>query len=114
MFTPVELDRSRKILMGFEGLQLFKKLTGQSLAKMDYENTDMEDYVPTIFYCGLVHEDKELTLEQTIRLIDEHLGVKGALDMLPAILEETFGKAEDVKNGAGAAKIQKKYMKKIV
>jgi hypothetical protein len=104
MFTPIELDKPRKILMGFEGLQLFKKLTGQSLAKMDYENADMEDYVPAIFYCGLIHEDKELTYEQTLQLIDEHLGVKGALELLPAILEETFGKADDVKNGERAAK----------
>lgn len=104
MYTPITLDKNRNILMGFEGLQLFKKITGQSLAKMDYDNADMEDYVPVIFYCGLVHEDKEITLIETTKLIDKHIGVKGALEMLPTILEETFGKADDVKNAQGAAK----------
>ncbi len=104
MSIPIALDKPRNLLMGFEGLQRFKQLTGQSLAKLDGEKTDMEDYVPTIFYCGLIHEDKELTYEQALQLIDKHLGVKGALEMLPEILEDTFGSGEDVKNGARAAK----------
>jgi hypothetical protein len=104
MYTPVKLDKTRNILVGFQALQLFKKITGKSLAKLDYENEDMEDYIPVLFYSGLVHEDKELTLEETTELIDKHLGIKGALELLPGILEETFGKEEDAKNAQRAAK----------
>lgn len=104
MYTPIQLDKSRNLMLGFQGLQLFKKITGKSLAKLDYENEDFEDYIPAMFYCGLVHEDKELTLEETIRLIDKHLGIQGALELLPNILEETFGKQDDVKNAPRAAK----------
>lgn len=104
MYTPVELDKTRNLLLGFEGLQLFKKLTGKSLAKLEYESEDMEDYMPTIFYCALVHEDKELTLEATIKLIDKHIGVKGAIALLPELIEETYGSENDIKNGQRAAK----------
>lgn len=89
--------------MGFEGMQMFKKITGKSLSKIDIENEDIEDFVPVMFYSGLVHEDKELTLEKTTKLIDEHLGIKGALELVPIIFEETFGKAEDIKNAQRAA-----------
>jgi hypothetical protein len=89
--------------MGFRGLQLFKKITGKSLAKLDTENNDMEDFVPAIFYAGLVHEDKELTLEITTDLIDKNLGVAEALKLLPELMEATFGKEEDLKNVQRAA-----------
>jgi len=91
-YIPIKLDKTRNMLMGFGALQLFKKITGKSLAKLDYENEDMEDYIPALFYSGLVHEDKELTLEKTTELIDKHIGIKGAIELLPEILEETFGK----------------------
>ncbi len=104
MYTPVTLDKNRNILLGFEGLQLFKKMTGKSLAKFDYENEDIEDYIPVIFYCGLMHEDKGLTLEQVTQLLDKHLGIKKALEMFAQIMEDTFGKQDDSKNGQRAAK----------
>ncbi len=103
-YIPIKLDKTRNMLMGFGALQLFKKITGKSLSKTGYENEDMEDFIPALFYSGLVHEDENLTLEKTTQLIDEHLGIKGALDLLPQIIEETFGKEEDVKNVQRAAK----------
>lgn len=96
-YIPVKLDKTRNILIGFGALKIFKKITGKSLAKYDFDNEDFEDFIPALFYAGLVHEDKELTLDKTIELIDKHLGVKAALEMLQPILEETFG-AEDVTN----------------
>lgn len=103
-YIPIKLDKTRNMLMGFGALQLFKKITGKSLAKLDYEKEDMEDYIPALFYSGLVHEDKELTLEKTTELIDKHIGIKGAIELLPEILEETFGREENVKNAQRAAK----------
>lgn len=103
-YIPIKLDKTRNMLMGFGALQLFKKITGKSLSKIDYEKEDMEDFIPALFFSGLTHEDKELTLEKTTELIDQYLGIKGALDLLPQIIEETFGVKEDVKNLQRAAK----------
>ena len=104
MYIPIKLDKTRNFLMGFKGMQKFKRITGTSLAKLDYEKEDMEDYIPALFFSGLAHEDKELTLEKTTELIDKHIGIKGAIELLPEILEETFGKEEDIKNAQRAAK----------
>ena len=103
-YLPIKLEKTRNFMMGFHGMQIFKKITGTSLAKLDYENADIEDYIPALFFSGLAHEDKELTLERTTQLIDEHLGIKGAIDLLPQIIEETFGKEEEIKNAQRAAK----------
>jgi hypothetical protein len=100
IYIPIELDKTRNLLLGFQGLQLFKKITGKSLAKLDYENEDMEDYMPAIIHCALIHEDKELTLEKTTELIDKHIGVKGAIEVLQPLMEETYGKEADEKDRA--------------
>ena len=100
----MKLDKTRNLFIGFKGMQIFKRTVGTSLAKLDYENEDMEDYIPAIFYCGLVHEDNELTLEVTTDLIDKHLGIAGAIALIPEIMEETFGKEEDIKNAQRVAK----------
>lgn len=109
VYIPIQLDKTRNLLLGFQGLQMFKKITGKSLPKLDYENEDMEDYMPAIIHCALIHEDKELTLEKTTELIDKHIGVKGVIDeVLPELMEATFGKEEDAreyaKNAQRAAK----------
>ncbi len=108
VYIPIELDKTRNLLLGFQGLQKFKKITGKSLSRLDYKNEDMEDYMPAILHCALIHEDKELTLEKTTELIDKHIGVKGAIELLQPLMEETFGKEADekerVKNLQRAAK----------
>ena len=67
IFTPIKLDKMRNVVLGFQALQEFKKITGKSLTKIDFESADLdvESIVPAIFYAGLKHEDKELTLEKT-------------------------------------------------
>jgi hypothetical protein len=116
IYTEVKLDKARNILLGFHALREFKRITGKSLAKIDFEEADMEDFVPVVFFCGLKHEDKELTLDSTIELIDKHIGIKGAIGLLPKVLEDAFGKDDGIKNVARAAtsKTKRKTTKKIV
>ena len=96
IFTPIKLDKMRNIVLGFKAMQEFKNITGKSLTKLDFEdeNLEVETIVPVVFYAGLKHEDKELTLEKTVELLDEHLGLKGAIDLIPKIMEDAFGKIE--------------------
>lgn len=103
IYTPVKLDKNRNILLGFKALQEFKNITGKSLTKINFEDEnsfDIEEIVPAIFYSGLKHEDRELTLDKVISLIDEHLGIKGAIELIPQIMKDAFGTAEgtDIKN----------------
>lgn len=93
IFTPIKLDKMRNVVLGFQALQEFKKITGKSLTKIDFESEelDVESIVPAIFYAGLKHEDKELTLEKTVELLDFHLGIKGAIELIPGIMNDAFG-----------------------
>ena len=93
IFTPIKLDKMRNVVIGFKALQEFKNITGKSLTKIDFEGDDLEveGIIPVIFYAGLKHEDEKLTLEKTIELIDNHLGVKGAIELIPKIISDAFG-----------------------
>ena len=96
IFTTVKLDKARNIVLGFKAMQEFKNITGKSLTKIDFESEDLEveEIVPVIFYAGLKHEDNSLTLEKTTELLDEHLGIKGAIELIPQIMQDAFGDQE--------------------
>ena len=96
IFTTVKLDKARNIVLGFKAMQEFKNITGMSLTKIDFESEDLEveEIVPVIFYAGLKHEDNSLTLEKTTELLDEHLGTKGAIELIPQIMQDAFGVQE--------------------
>ena len=78
IFTPIKLDKMRNVVLGFQALQEFKKITGKSLTKIDFESADLdvESIVPAIFYAGLKHEDKELTLEKTVELLASYIEIR--------------------------------------
>lgn len=89
MHIPIKLDKERRLLLGFEALQLFKKIHGKSLMRINFEDEDIEDLIPLIIYCGLKWEDENLTLEQTIRLIDQYVGLKRVMsEVMPEIMRE--------------------------
>ena len=92
-FTTVKLDKVRNIVLGFKAMQEFKNITGKSRTKLNFEdeNLEVEEIVPVIYYAGLKHEDKDLTIEKTIDLIDTHLGIKGAIELIPQIFTDAFG-----------------------
>lgn len=97
IYTPITLDKNRNVVLGFRAMQEFKNITGKSLTKINFEDDksyDIEEIIPAIFYAGLVHEDKELTLEKVTQLIDEHLGIKGAVALIPKIMQDAFGVVE--------------------
>lgn len=97
----VKLDKARNLLFGFEALRLFKANYGKSLLKIDFsKEDDIEDIFPLIIYCGLKHEDNDLTVEKTVELIDEYLGIRGTLELLPKILKELNLKGEDEQKNA--------------
>lgn len=99
IFTSIKLDKMRNVVIGFKALQEFKNITGKSLTKIDFENEDLdvEGIIPIIFYAGLKHEDDSLTLDKVTELLDTHLGIRGAIDLMPKIMQDAFGTSEEVK-----------------
>ncbi len=73
-YYPIKLDKVRNLKYGMRAIDLIEKKFGcPVMAKegmMDGVLT-MEEYA-TIIWAGLVHEDKDLTPDKVMDLIDEH------------------------------------------
>ena len=89
MFTIVKLDRERKAFVGYAAMKVFKATYGKSLFKVDFNKEDEDDIVPAFFYAALKNDDKDLTLERTIELIDQYLGIKGSGELLKKIMKDS-------------------------
>ncbi len=65
----IKLDRERELRYGFKALLAIEKRLGKKLTQLDENNCGMEE-LAVYFWAGLIHEDKTLTLERAIDLLD--------------------------------------------
>lgn len=98
-FVEYKLDKTRNIKLGMVALSKIKQKLGKSINKIDLEN-DMDFYeVAVILWAGLVHEDKELTPELLMELIDEHSDIQSALEKMGEAMTEAFGSPKATRTG---------------
>lgn len=90
MFTPIQLDKVRNFRYGMKAVSLIEKSLGKNVSKLDFDNLTMED-TATIIWAGLVHEDKELTPEKVMELIDDHSDIQSAIEIMGKAFNEAFG-----------------------
>ena len=95
MFFPVKLDKMRNFRYGMKAISLIEKKLGKPIGKVDMENLTMED-TAVMIWAGLVHEDKDLTLEKVMDLVDEYSDVQTVLETMGKAFQGAFnqGKAE--------------------
>lgn len=105
MFTPIQLDKTRNLRYGMKAISMIEKQLKTSVSKIDFDDLTMED-AATIIWAGLVHEDKELTPDKVMDLIDDHSDIKTAIETMGRAFSESFGSfnGEEPKNGKRAAK----------
>lgn len=98
-YYPIKLDKVRNFKYGMRAIDLIEKKYGKSIMEIDGISDGkitMEDYA-TLMWAGLVHEDKELTPERVMDLVDEYSNIrevskvmwKGLNDVFRADEEET-------------------------
>lgn len=97
MFTPIKLDKVRNFRYGMRALSLIEKKLKCNVAKIDYENLTMED-TAVLIWAGLVHEDKDLTPERVMDLVDEYSNIQEAAKIMGEAMNEAFGGKKEVKN----------------
>ena len=68
---PIELDKPRNYKYGMRALDLVEKKLKKKMAKIDMDDLTMEE-TATFMWAGLQHEDKSLTPDKVIDLVDEH------------------------------------------
>lgn len=91
MYTPVKLDKVRNFRYNMRALTLIEKAFKKNIASVNFENLTIEETM-TIVWAGLVHEDKDLTVEGLIDLIDDN-GIKLAeiVGAMTDAISEAFG-----------------------
>lgn len=96
-FTPFKLDKMRNFRYGMKALHLIEKTLGVSVSNMDLDNLTMEQ-TAIIIWAGLQWEDKELTPEKVMDLVDEHSSLTQAITAMGDAFKEAF--SGNAANGA--------------
>lgn len=79
----IKLDKERRLLRTMRGMKLFEEKTGKSMLRGFDVNTLTVDDLIAILWSMLIHEDRNLTLEQ-VEALTERID---ALELLKKITE---------------------------
>lgn len=97
-YTPVTLDKVRNFRYGMKAMSIIEKKFKKPIAKIDFDNLTMED-TATVIWAGLQHEDKSLTPDRVMDLIDEKGNLQEVLKTMSEAMSAAFGGGkEDEKN----------------
>lgn len=92
-FEVIELDKPRKIRFGLAGLTLAEEMTGKTITEI-CEEMSMND-IAKVLYAGLSWDDKELTPEKVIELVDDYADDLGyVIKKLTEAISNAVGKPE--------------------
>ena len=70
-FIAINLDKPRRLRYGMGASIEFEQLSGMKMTAIGDDEMSMQT-VATLLYCGLKHEDKDLSLEKVIEIVDDH------------------------------------------
>lgn len=89
-YYPIQLDKSRNFKYGMRALDRIEKKFKKPVAKLDMENMTMEE-TATLLWAGLVHEDRELTPDKVMDLVDEYSDMATVLEVMGEAFDGAFG-----------------------
>ena len=92
MYTPVEMDKVRNFRFGMRAVDFIEKKFEKPIAKVDFENMTMEE-TATVILAGLIHEDKGLTEEKVMDIIDEKGNLEEVLAAMGKAMQQMGGKS---------------------
>jgi len=92
--VKIKLDKERHLKMTIRGMLLFEEKTGNTLFKgFNVSKMSFKDVI-TLMWCCLIHEDKELTYEDFVDMV-EMSRIKELTDKCMACISESLAKGED-------------------
>lgn len=102
-FIPYELDKMRNLRYSLRALSLIEENIGIPLARLDVNSISIK-HLSIMIWAGLYHEDKDLTPDMVMDLIDDYSDMDKANEAMIKALDEAFGeknKKAVAKNGTG-------------
>jgi len=91
--VTVKLDKERKLKLTLRGMLLFEEKTGSSLFKgFNVSKMPFKDVV-TLMWCCLIHEDKELTYDSFVDMV-EMSRIKELTDKCMVCISESLTESE--------------------
>lgn len=95
-YYPIELDKTRNFRYGMKAISLIEKKLKKPMSKIDLDNGTMEE-TATMIWAGLHHEDKSLTVDKVMDLVDEHSNLVTVAEAMGKAMAEAFGGDEEPK-----------------
>jgi hypothetical protein len=95
MYTVFNLDKARNLRYGMKAISLIEKTLNTNIMKLELDNLSITE-TAVMIWAGLVHEDKELTVDSVMDLIDDNSNLTEAMEIMAKALTSSFG---DSKNG---------------
>jgi hypothetical protein len=91
-YFPIKLDKIRNLKFDMRAINRIEKKYGRPLMKIEGMQDGMltMDETATIVWAGLAHEDKELTPDKVMDLIDEHSNLRDVSKEMWTALNEVF------------------------
>ena len=93
MYTPIELDKTRNFRYGMKAMSYIEEKLKTPIAKLDLNGLTMKD-TATVICAGLMHEDKKLTPERVMDLIDEKGNFMEVIEAMGKAFNNAFGGSE--------------------
>lgn len=92
MYYPIKLDKVRNFRYGMKAISLIEESFGKPI--MDIEGIEngrmtMKDYA-VLIWAGLSHEDKDLTPDKVMDLVDEHSSIAEVSKVMWKALNDVF------------------------
>jgi len=91
-YYPITLDKERQLKYGMRAIDLIEKKFKKPIMKiegMQDGNLTMVEY-SILIWAGLVHEDRSLTPDKVMDLIDEHSSLKIISNEMWTAFNEVF------------------------
>lgn len=91
-YYPIELDKERSFKFGMKAIDRIEKKFKKPITSIQMGELTMQDYA-VLFHAGLIHEDKELTPDEVMNLVDEY----STMGKVSKVMWEAFN--ESLKTG---------------
>ena len=96
-YYPVQLDKTRNFKYGMKAISLVEKKFKKPMSKIDMDDLTMEE-TATLLWAGLVHEERALTPDKVMDLVDDYSNVVTVAKIMGEAISDAFGAGEEEKN----------------